>query len=131
MNFLQNSMPAHARSMNNIQSSRSSIESVLRRSEQKSSFDDALDNAIGKNSASVAQSKEPVDKQLMKVCTEMESIFVGRMLKEMRDTVHKEGFIDGGFAEEIFEDMLYDQYALKLSETSNLGLAKSLYDELK
>lgn len=131
MNFLQNSIPAHARSMNSIQSSRSSIDSVLRRSEQRSSFDDALDNAIGKNSANQVHSKKPVDKELMKVCTEMESIFVGRMLKEMRDTVPKEGFINGGFAEEMFEDMLYDQYALKLSETSNLGLAKSLYDELK
>ena len=60
----------------------------------------------------------------------MESIFVARMLKEMRNSVPKGEFLHGGFAEEVFEDMLYDQYALSLSKTSNLGLAKTLYDEL-
>ena len=131
MNFLQNSIPSHARSMNNIQRSGSTMESVVRKSRQKSSFDDHLESALENNRPHATRENAPVDKQLMKVCLEMESIFVGRMLKEMRDSVPKEGFIDGGFAEEVFEDMLYDQYAMKLSETSNLGLAKNLYDELK
>jgi hypothetical protein len=72
----------------------------------------------------------PVDKKLMDVCIETESIFVARMLKEMRKTVPKGEFLHGGFAEEIFEDMLYDEYALSLSKTANLGLAKTLYNEL-
>ncbi len=36
----------------------------------------------------------------------------------------------GGFAEEIFEDMLYDEYALSLSKNSSIGLAKMVYDQL-
>jgi flagellar protein FlgJ len=36
----------------------------------------------------------------------------------------------GGFAEEVFEDLLYDEYAMSLSKTSNLGLAKLIYSEL-
>jgi len=68
----------------------------------------------------------------MNTCVEMESIFVGRMLKEMRNTLHTEDrLIHGGQAEEIFTDMLYDQYALTLSRTSNLGLARQLYNELR
>ena len=66
----------------------------------------------------------------MDVCIQMESIFVGRMLKEMRNTIPEHKFIDGGFAEQVFEDMLYDEYALSLSKTSDLGLAKMLYDGL-
>lgn len=74
--------------------------------------------------------KRPVDKKLMDVCIEMESIFVSRMLKEMRNTVPKQKLIDGGYAEKIFEDMLYDDYALNISKTSNLGLGRMLYNEL-
>jgi flagellar protein FlgJ len=76
------------------------------------------------------QVKEKRNERLMNVCIEMESLFVARMLKEMRNTVHKNALLHGGFAEEVFEDMLYDEYALRLSKTSNLGLAKMLYEEL-
>ena len=71
------------------------------------------------------------DRRLKDACVEMESIFVGKMLKEMRKTVEKTGWINGGHAEEIFEDMLYDEYALSLSKNSRLGLADQLYKQLK
>jgi flagellar protein FlgJ len=76
------------------------------------------------------QVKEKGNERLMNACIEMESLFVARMLREMRNTVHKNAILHGGFAEEVFEDMLYDEYALKLSRNSNLGLAKMLYEEL-
>ena len=74
--------------------------------------------------------KKPVDKKLMNTCIEMESIFVSKMLKEMRNSMPKEKLIDGGMAEQIFEDMLYDEYALNMSKSSNFGLGRMLYDEL-
>ncbi len=100
--------------------------------EKGASFENALRSSIGADDVSRITSKKgrPVDKKLMDTCVEMESIFVARMLKEMRNSVPKGEFLHGGFAEEVFEDMLYDQYALSLSKTSNLGLAKTLYDEL-
>ncbi len=70
------------------------------------------------------------DKKLMDVCTQMESIFVSKMLKTMRNTIPKSKFINGGFAEKIFEDMLYDEYAMSLSKNEKLGIAGMLYDEL-
>lgn len=73
---------------------------------------------------------EKKDNKLMELCYQMESILVGKMLKTMRNTVHKNEFIHGGFAEEIFEDMLYDEYALNLSRKENLGIAAMLYDDL-
>jgi len=76
------------------------------------------------------KTKKPLDKKLMDVCIEMESIFVSKMLKEMRNSIPKEKLIDGGYAEKIFEDMLYDDYALNLSKTSNLGLARMIYNDL-
>ncbi len=98
------------------------------------SFADALSNAIkdgGTGPAADKSKQVKQEKRLWDACIEMESLLVGRMLKEMRKTVQKSGWINGGSAEEIFEDMLYDEYALSLSRNSNLGMAKMLYNELK
>ena len=70
-------------------------------------FKDILEKSIAlkvNNENSIKKAdKKVVDKKLMDVCLQMESIFVSRMLKEMRDTVPKAKLIDGGFAEKIFE----------------------------
>ena len=68
--------------------------------------------------------------KLYEQCREFESIFVNMMLKEMRGTVEKSGLIDGGQAEEIFSDMLYDEYAKGMSTNAGFGLADSVYLEL-
>jgi flagellar protein FlgJ len=93
--------------------------------ERSNSFQRELDNAMGKIDL---RSREK--KKLMDACVEAESLFVGKMLKEMRKTVDKSDWLHGGYAEEIFEDMLYDEYALQISKNSNLGMAKMLYEEL-
>lgn len=75
--------------------------------------------------------KRPVYRKLMDACVEMESLFVAKMLKEMRKTVHKGEMLHGGFAEEIFEDMLYDEYAKKMAESANFGLAAMIYRQVQ
>jgi Rod binding domain-containing protein len=64
-------------------------------------------------------------------CREFESIFVKMMLKEMRASVDKtEGVINGGWAEDIFTDMLDDEYSKSMASTANFGLADQLYRQL-
>ncbi len=75
--------------------------------------------------------KKPFDKKLMNVCIEMESLFVKQMYNEMKKTIHKGDMFHGGNAEDIFEDMLYDEYALNVSKNSNLGIAKQMYEQMK
>ncbi|MGJ4788188.1 rod-binding protein [Leptospira koniambonensis] len=75
-------------------------------------------------------SADPYRKKLFDASGEFESMFVKMMLKEMKATVHKSGLIDGGYAEEIFEDMLYDEYSKNLSANSSLGLAEQIYQSL-
>jgi len=83
------------------------------------------------SSNSSLQGKRSVrDKKLYGVCQDFEAIFIKQMLNAMRKTVDKSGLIDGGMAEEIFEDMLYDEYAKKMSRTARFGLAEILYDQL-
>jgi Rod binding domain-containing protein len=68
--------------------------------------------------------------KLYEQCREFESIFVNMMLKEMRGTVEKSGLIDGGQAEDIFSDMLYDEYAKSMTKAAGFGLADAVYVEL-
>ena len=70
------------------------------------------------------------DEGLYNVCVEFESLFIKQMLDAMRKTVSKSGLIDGGMAEEIFEDFLYDEYAMKMAQTARFGLADTLYNQL-
>ena len=73
---------------------------------------------------------DPYRKKLFHACGEFESIFVKMMLKEMKKTVDKTNLIHGGYAEEIFEDMLYDEYSKKVSQNESLGLAETMYKTL-
>ena len=74
--------------------------------------------------------KKKQEAKLWDACIQTESIFVSKMLKEMRNTVHKGEMLNGGQTEEIFQDMLYDKYAENISKTANLGIAKSMYDQM-
>jgi flagellar protein FlgJ len=64
--------------------------------------------------------------KLYKVCQEFEAIFIKQMLNVMRKTE----LFHGGFEEEIFEDMLYDDYAKKMAVTGHFGLSDMLYKQL-
>jgi len=70
------------------------------------------------------------DQRLRQACSDFQSIFIKQMLDSMRGTVQKSGLLDGGQAEEMFEDMLYDEYAQKMSKTADLGLDDMLYQQL-
>ena len=78
------------------------------------------------------QEKKPVDKnsELYKACIDFESLFIKQMLDVMRKTVQKTGLLEGGLSEDIFEDMLYEQYAKKMAETAQFGLARTIYDQV-
>lgn len=88
--------------------------------------------AEGLGAASLGAKNNSIDKTspLYEQCREFESIFINMMLKEMRSTVQKTGLIDGGQAEDIFSDLLYDEYAKDMAKMSGFGLADAVYLEL-
>jgi flagellar protein FlgJ len=79
-----------------------------------------------------ASKEKAVDKnsKLYEVCREFEAIFIKQMLNVMRKTVVKNELFHGGFVEEIFEDMLYDDYAKKMAHNGHFGLSDMLYKQL-
>jgi Rod binding domain-containing protein len=68
--------------------------------------------------------------KLYKVSVEFEAILIKQMLNAMRKSVAKSGLIDGGMAEEFFEDMLYDEYAKKMAGSAGFGLADMIVRQL-
>jgi len=90
-------------------------------------FEAELKSAVKQNDP---MKMDKIHKKLWDTCVETESIFVGKMLKEMKKTVPKNEWLHGGQAEDIFEDMLYDEYSLNMSKNYNFGMAKLLYDEM-
>ena len=78
--------------------------------------------------AKVAAGK--VDEKLLKACQEFEAIFINQMLTAMRQTVPKSGLLKQGLAHNIYEDMLYQQYANGMAKTAHFGLARLLYSQL-
>ncbi len=70
------------------------------------------------------------DPKLQAACQDMESLFLSYLLKEMRATVNKSGFISGGKAEEIFTSLLDVELSKKMSSAGGIGLAPLLLQQL-
>ena len=70
------------------------------------------------------------DSRLRAACAEMESLFLSHLLKEMRATVEKSGFIDGGKAEEIFTSLLDMEISKDMSAVGGIGLSAILLEQL-
>ena len=70
------------------------------------------------------------DPALRDACLKMESLFVHHLLKEMRATIDKSGFISGGRAEEIYTSMMDAETANRISTRGGIGLADMLLDQL-
>lgn len=79
---------------------------------------------------SLTSGKDHERSRLKSAAEQMESIFVKKMFDAMRSSVHKEKFIDGGMAENIFEDMLYDEYAATMSKTKSIGIADMIVKQM-
>jgi flagellar protein FlgJ len=70
------------------------------------------------------------DPELRAACTEMESLFINYLFKEMRATIDKSGFISGGRAEEIFTSLLDVELSRQISGAGGIGLSAILLEQL-
>jgi len=98
-------------------------------------FKDLLEKARQNEDSQNTQSRRVTDidknDQLYQLCLELETFLVKNLLGSMRNTVHKSGLIEQGFAGKIYEDMLYDEYAKDLTRNAGFGLAEQAYRQLK
>ena len=62
---------------------------------------------------------------------ELESFFVKQMLSQMRKTINKSPLGGEGMAGQMYEDMLYDEYAVSMTKNAGFGLADQIYLSLR
>lgn len=75
--------------------------------------------------------KAKTNAKIKKLSQEYESIFVSMMFKQMDQAGFKSDLIDTGLSEDIYKDMYYDEIAKKAAVKSKLGIAESMYQQLK
>ncbi len=93
----------------------------------------ALNNSYAYPLNSSQVRKPAIDRtsDLYKACQDFEALFIKQMLDAMRKTVNKEeDMLNGGMSQDIFEGMLYDEYAKKMAETAQFGLSDMIYRQV-
>lgn len=75
----------------------------------------------------VQQKKIDKTSKLYEKSMELESFFVKQVLSSMRKTVNKGAFSGGGLAGNMYEDMLFDEYAANMTKNAGFGLADQIY----
>lgn len=69
--------------------------------------------------------------QAKKVSQDFEALFVGMMMKSMRETVGKDKLTGGGHGEEVYRSLLDQEYAnAAVKRGGGLGLAKVLEKDI-
>ena len=83
--------------------------------------------------AGPATKKTVIDRnsELYKASLDFESLFIKQMLDVMRKTIHKEDdMLGGGLGQDVYTDMLYNEYAKKMAATAQFGLADIIYRQV-
>jgi Rod binding domain-containing protein len=69
-------------------------------------------------------------KKLYNTCIDMESLMWKQVLNSMKKTINKYNLVDGGQAEKIFTDFLYDEYSTMMAKNTNTKIAETIYNQL-
>jgi Rod binding domain-containing protein len=91
------------------------------------------DMSVGQiyNNPPALMPSDKADSEARKVAEEFEAIFTSYMMRAMRKTVNKSELIPESLGENIYTDMLDDEYAKIISENASLGLADLIFDEIQ
>ena len=91
----------------------------------------ALPQGAAANQANSHVQQKTIDRtsKLYEKSLEMESYVVKMMLSSMRKTVMKADS-QSDYAKNMYEDMLYDEYATMMTKNAGFGLADQMYLQL-
>ncbi|MFQ5559404.1 MAG: rod-binding protein [Nitrospinota bacterium] len=73
---------------------------------------------------------EKDDAALKELSQEFEALLVSQMMKAMRAGIPSDGIIEKGFGEDVYTEMLDDEYAKSFPENSSNSLWERLYEQV-
>lgn len=85
---------------------------------------------LQQQSSATAALDDKQRQKLKKISQDFEGLFVGMMMKSMRETVGKDKLTGGGHGEEVYRSMLDQEYTAAAVKRGGLGLAKQIEKEL-
>jgi len=65
-----------------------------------------------------------------KTAQEFESVFLGQMVAQMHVGLTAEGPFTGGFAEETYRSLLYQEVGRQMAASGGVGIANAVYQEI-
>ncbi|SPD72670.1 hypothetical protein PITCH_A1470019 [uncultured Desulfobacterium sp.] len=83
------------------------------------------------NTKGIVPSGDKKDSQLREACSELESMFIYYLLKEMRETVPKDGLFSGGKTEQMYTSFFDIQLANEIAAKRSIGISSILFDQMK
>lgn len=76
------------------------------------------------------QADDGTDRRLQEACHDFEAVLLHQLLKTMRASVPKSGWLGQETGHQVFQDMLDGEYAKQMSRSGSFGLAGALYRQL-
>jgi len=70
-------------------------------------------------------------KDVRKICSQFESIFITYLLRQMRKSIPKSDFLEGTMREEFFREQWDEILAEKIAQGGGIGLAEILYEKVR
>lgn len=68
---------------------------------------------------------------LKKSCQDFEAMFIQSMFKAMRKTVPDSGLFEKDTSTQMYQDMLDQEIATKISQKQSIGLAEQMYRQME
>ena len=80
--------------------------------------------------ASRPEGKKLDREKLKKACSDFEALFMARMLKQMRQSIPQNGLLGNGPGKEIYQSLMDQELAKKMSQRGGVGLGERLYRQV-
>lgn len=69
-------------------------------------------------------------KAIRKVAEEFEASFIAQLLRPMFEGIESDTMFGGGHAENVFQDLMVDEYGKSVAQAGGIGLADSITNQL-
>lgn len=94
--------------------------------------DDAAEKArlLQRRGAAAVAMGEKQRQQIKKTAQDFEGLFIGMMMKAMRETVGEDELTGGGNGEEIYRSLLDQEYVAQAVKRGGFGLAQQIEREI-
>ena len=80
--------------------------------------------------AALSSEETTTEARIDEVAQDFEAIFLNQAFKNMFQDIEVDGLFGGGYAEEVYREMLLEQYANRVSESGGVGIAQQVKAQL-